>query len=143
MQPTRPVDRREFLTRGAVAGSAAVVGSIAAAGRGGAVLEPGGKKVRVGVIGCGSVSRHVPAAPVGLPVRRTGEHLRHHPRAGRGRAAAKFKVPNHYPHIDAMLAGAPFDLLVDLTDMQEHERLNRGASRPASTSGARSRWRTR
>ena len=33
-------------------------------------------------------------------------------------------MPNHYPHIDEMLAGAPFDLLVNLTDMQEHERLN-------------------
>src|SRR5439155_24393541 len=41
--------------------------------------------------------------------------------------AEKFKVPNHYPHIDKMLAGAAFDLLVDLTDMQEHEHLNRQA----------------
>ena len=31
------------------------------------------------------------------------------------------------PHIDQMLAGAPFDLLVNLTDMQEHGRLNRQA----------------
>jgi predicted dehydrogenase len=29
--------------------------------------------------------------------------------------------------MDSMLAGAPFDLLVNLTDMQEHERLNRQA----------------
>jgi predicted dehydrogenase len=36
-------------------------------------------------------------------------------------------VPNHYPHIDRMLAGAPFELLVNLTDMQEHEHLNRQA----------------
>src|SRR5438477_8452983 len=41
--------------------------------------------------------------------------------------AAKFKVPNQYPHIDKMLAGADFDLLVNLTDMQEHEHLNRQA----------------
>ena len=34
-------------------------------------------------------------------------------------------MPNHYPHIDAMLAGDPFDLMVTLTDMQEHGRLNR------------------
>jgi predicted dehydrogenase len=36
-------------------------------------------------------------------------------------------VPNQYPHIDKMLAGADFDLLVNLTDMQEHEHLNRQA----------------
>src|SRR5690606_20858325 len=29
--------------------------------------------------------------------------------------------------LGAMLAGEPFDLLVNLTDMQEHERLNRRA----------------
>jgi predicted dehydrogenase len=39
--------------------------------------------------------------------------------------AQKYGVPNHYPHIDQMLAGARFDLLVNLTDMQEHGRLNR------------------
>jgi predicted dehydrogenase len=43
------------------------------------------------------------------------------------RQAARFHVPNHYPRIDQMLSGAPFDLLVNLTDMQEHERLNRQA----------------
>ncbi|MFO0845756.1 MAG: Gfo/Idh/MocA family oxidoreductase [Gemmataceae bacterium] len=41
--------------------------------------------------------------------------------------AAKFGISHHYPHIDKMLAGAAFDLLVNLTDMQEHERLNRQA----------------
>jgi predicted dehydrogenase len=38
--------------------------------------------------------------------------------------AEKFKIPNHYPHIDKLLGGAAFDLMVNLTDMQEHERLN-------------------
>jgi predicted dehydrogenase len=41
--------------------------------------------------------------------------------------AEKFKIPNQYPDIDKMLAGASFDLLVNLTDMQEHERLNQQA----------------
>jgi predicted dehydrogenase len=39
--------------------------------------------------------------------------------------ATQFKVPNQYTSIEEMLAGAEFDLLVNLTDMQEHERLNR------------------
>jgi predicted dehydrogenase len=43
------------------------------------------------------------------------------------RQAERFAVAEHYPHIDQMLAGVPFDLLVNLTDMQEHERLNRQA----------------
>ena len=37
--------------------------------------------------------------------------------------AKNHNVPNHYPHISKMLAGADFDLLVNLTDMQEHEHL--------------------
>ena len=105
MQPARSVDRREFLTRGAVAGSAAVVGCMAAASQGEAFLEPGGKKVRVGVIGCGSVSRkylpHLSACPF-VELVSTCDIIPE--RAAR--AAAKFKVPNHYPNIEAMLAGA-------------------------------------
>jgi predicted dehydrogenase len=47
-------------------------------------------------------------------------------RPERARAAAeKFGVPHHYPHVDDFLGGAAFDLMVNLTDMQEHGRLNR------------------
>jgi predicted dehydrogenase len=85
------------------------------------VKEP--KKIRVGIIGCGSVSHSY------LP------HLSKCPhvelvsacdiRPERAKAqATKFKIPNQYPHIDQQLAGAAFDMLVNLTDMQEHERLN-------------------
>jgi predicted dehydrogenase len=41
--------------------------------------------------------------------------------------AQAFNVPNHFPHIEKMLAGPEFDLMVNLTDMQEHEHLNREA----------------
>jgi hypothetical protein len=34
--------------------------------------------------------------------------------------AFEFNLPNTYPHIDKLLAGIPFDLMVNLTDMQEH-----------------------
>ena len=85
-----------------------------------------GKKIKVGVIGCGSVSRHY------LPdlKRRPFVELVSvcdiiYDRAKE--AAAKYEVPNHYPHVDAMLAGADFDLLVNLTDMQEHYRLSKRA----------------
>jgi predicted dehydrogenase len=110
------IHRREFLGSGAALA--------AAVRRAGAADAPA--KVRVGVIGCGSVSH------VYLP------HLSKCPHVElasacdiipeRAKAQAKrFEIPNHYPHIDKMLAGAAFDLLVNLTDMQEHERLNRQA----------------
>ncbi|MDR1644292.1 MAG: Gfo/Idh/MocA family oxidoreductase [Tannerellaceae bacterium] len=85
-----------------------------------------GQRIRVGVIGCGSVS---------------GMYLPHLSKCAYAevvslcdiiperaqQAAARYNVANWYPHIDKMLAGAPFDLLVNLTDMQEHGRLNRQA----------------
>jgi predicted dehydrogenase len=83
-------------------------------------------RTRVAVIGCGSVSNmylpHLSKSPyvelVSLcdikPERAQQQ-------------ATRFNVPNHYPHIDQLLAGAPFDLLVNLTNMQEHGRLNRQA----------------
>jgi predicted dehydrogenase len=84
------------------------------------------KRTRVAVIGCGSVSNMY------LP------HLSKSPyvelvsvcdiKPERAQAqAVKYSVPNQYPHIDQLLAGAPFDLLVNLTNMQEHGRLNRQA----------------
>ena len=82
------------------------------------------KRIKVGVIGCGSVARvylpHLRACPFvelvsvcDIIPKRAAER------------ATLFKVPNQYPHIDQMLAGADFDLFVNLTDMQQHERLNR------------------
>ena len=35
--------------------------------------------------------------------------------------AKEYNIPNSYPHIDKMLAGPAFDLMITLTDMQEHE----------------------
>ena len=84
------------------------------------------KKIRVGIIGCGSVSRmYFPnlkkcayveiVSACDILVERAKNR------------AEEFGVANVYPNIDEMLAGVPFDLLVNLTDMQEHEHLNRKA----------------
>ena len=43
------------------------------------------------------------------------------------RQGERFKITNTHPHIDAMLAAEPFDFLIDLTDMQVHEQINRRA----------------
>jgi predicted dehydrogenase len=41
------------------------------------------------------------------------------------KAAEKYKVPNAYPHVDAMLAGVPFELLVNTTSMPSHYPVNK------------------
>ncbi|MFO0843604.1 MAG: Gfo/Idh/MocA family oxidoreductase [Gemmataceae bacterium] len=111
------IDRRGFVGGGMAAGAAL-------AATGGAADEP--KRIRVGVIGCGSVSHsylpHLARCPH-VELVSACDLLPDRTRA----QAAKFGISHHYPHIDKMLAGAAFDLLVNLTDMQEHERLNRQA----------------
>ncbi|MGL6073041.1 MAG: Gfo/Idh/MocA family protein [Fimbriiglobus sp.] len=107
------VDRRKFLGAGAVAVASTFVKA-----------ETKAKKIRVGVIGCGSVAR------VYFP------HLKESPHVELVSAcdiiperaadrAKQFGVPHQYPSVEKMLAGAEFDLFVNLTDMQEHERLNK------------------
>ncbi len=41
--------------------------------------------------------------------------------------AKEFNVPNSFPHIDKLLAGPHFDLMITLTDMQVHGMLNKQA----------------
>ncbi len=112
--------RQDFLRSTAAASAAYLLSSLK-----GFAITPA-KKIRLGLIGCGSVSG------VYLP------HLSKSPFVElvsvcdiiyeRAQNRAKeFNVPNSYPSIDKMLAGAPFDLLVNTTDMQEHERLNKMA----------------
>ncbi len=124
-QPTPPcsLTRRRFLHQGTVFGAALAAGP--------AILRatettPPARRIKVGVIGCGSVSRmyfpNLAASPF-VELVGTCDII---PERAR-QAAEKFGVPHHYPHIDQMLAGAPFELLVNLTDMQEHEHLNRQA----------------
>ncbi|MDZ4657332.1 MAG: Gfo/Idh/MocA family oxidoreductase [Bythopirellula sp.] len=84
------------------------------------------RRIRVGIIGCGSVSHsylpHLEKCPHAelvsacdiIPERAANQAKQH-------------KIPHQYPNIEQMLAGADFDLLVNLTDMQEHEHLNRQA----------------
>jgi len=119
---TKKINRKEFIDRSAklmVAGMLAPFVSKA-----GELFQT--KKIKIGLIGCGSVS---------------GMYLPHLSKSefvelvsvcdikpDRAKAASeKFNVPNHYPHIDQLLAGVPFDLMVNLTNMQEHGRLNKQA----------------
>ena len=121
------IDRRKFLERSVGTGAAlALSGVTKAEAATDAKTKPTSKRIRVGVIGCGSVSNrylpHLSECPYAelvstcdiIPERAVKQ-------------AKSFNVPNHYPHINKMLAGAEFDLMVNLTDMQEHEHLNREA----------------
>jgi predicted dehydrogenase len=120
--------RRDFhktaTALGAAAAAPALITSPLIAANDAAEDKP--KRIKVGVIGCGSVSgvylphlskcRYVElVSTCDIIPERAAER------------AKKFNIPNQYPHIDKMLAGAAFDLLVNLTDMQEHEHLNREA----------------
>jgi predicted dehydrogenase len=117
-----PIDRRVFVGQGLAAGVALGAAPLLAA----EAHADKPKRIRVGVIGCGSVSHqylpHLTACPH-VELVSACDIIPERAKA----QAEKFKIPNQYPHIDKMLAGADFDLLVDLTDMQEHEHLNRQA----------------
>lgn len=113
------LNRREFTKVALAAGASVASGASAFAAE-------SSKRIRTGVIGCGSVSGSY------LPVLTKSRFVEVvslcdiKPERAR-KQAEKFKIAQHYPHIDAMLAGEKFDFLVNLTDMQEHERLNRQA----------------
>ncbi|MGH9159094.1 MAG: Gfo/Idh/MocA family protein [Vicinamibacteraceae bacterium] len=116
------ISRHEFLQRTAMAGVGLLVASIEQ------VATAQRRPTRVGVIGCGSVSsQYLPHLSKSPHVELVSTCDIIHERARH--RASEYRVPHHYPHIDQMLAGAPFDLLVNLTDMQEHGRLNGQALR--------------
>ena len=84
-------------------------------------------KLKVALIGCGSVSNryipHLQTSPLIEIVslcdikydRALGQNKQYNVNAAT------------YPHIDKMLAGVPFDLMITITDMQEHGHLNKQA----------------
>ncbi len=84
------------------------------------------KKIRVAVIGCGSVSNMY------LPHLTKSPHVEVvsvcdiKPERAK-QAAEKYRVSNQYTSIETLLKGVPFDLMVNLTNMQEHGRLNKMA----------------
>lgn len=116
------ISRKEFLHYTAMAGASLLVSSL----EGWASAQNiSGKKLRVAVIGCGSVSnRYIPqllsssllevVSLCDIKVERAHEQNK------------QYKVNAAvYPSIETMLRGVPFDMMVTLTDMQEHGRLNK------------------
>jgi predicted dehydrogenase len=113
------------VTRRAFSKTALLTGAALASGTLGALsAEPAPKRIRTGVIGCGSVSNSYLPVLTQCPFVEVISLCDIRPERAR-RQAERFKVAHDYPHIDAMLGGEPFEFLVDLTDMQEHEQINR------------------
>ena len=115
------ISRQRFLQQFAIAGAGFLVSSVT-----GLASATEQKKIKIAIIGCGSVSTqylpHLSKSPY-VELVSTCDIIYEKAK----QQAAKYQIPNHYPHIDKLLAGAPFDLLVNLTDMQEHGRLNKQA----------------
>jgi predicted dehydrogenase len=116
------ITRQEFLQRSAMAGAAVLLSSLESL----AMTKPD-KKLKVGLIGCGSVSnRYIPHLQTSPLVEIVSLcDIKYDRALGQNK---QYKVnAATYPHIDKMLAGVPFDLMITTTDMQEHEHLNRQA----------------
>lgn len=114
------ITRKKFLYQAGMLGAATMASMVGQARD----LVQDGKKIRVGLIGCGSVSGqylpHLSKSPF-VELVSVCDII---PERAK-KASEKYNIPNHYPSIERMLAGAKFDLLVNTTDMQEHGRLNR------------------
>ncbi len=118
----KTISRQQFLKTTAMAGAAVLLSSLESWAK--TTKE---KKLRVAVIGCGSVSnRYLPqllSSPLIEVVSLCDTKY--------DRALAQNKQYNvnaqTYRNIDEMLKGVPFDMMVTLTDMQVHGELNKKA----------------
>src|SRR5689334_15721931 len=118
-------DRRHFLKESAVLGAAIGLAPGLLAAEAPANQWKGGK-IRVGEIGCGSVSGsylpNLTSQPF-IEVVSVCDIVLERAK----KRADQYKVPNVYPNIDEMLAGVPFDLLVNTTSMPSHYPVNKKA----------------
>ena len=120
MQET--ISREKFLKTTALAGAALLVSSL----EGWAASMPD-KKLRVAVIGCGSVSnRYIPQLLSSKWIKVVSLCDIKPERAVAQNKEYKVNATT-YGHIDEMLKGVPFDMMVTLTDMQVHGELNKKA----------------
>ncbi len=116
------MSRQQFLQYTSSAGAAVLLSSLE-----GFALEKREKKLKVAIIGCGSVSnRYIPHLQTSSlieivslcdikPERAIAQNKQYNVNAAT------------YATIDEMLTGVPFDMMVTLTDMQVHGALNKKA----------------
>jgi predicted dehydrogenase len=116
------LSRQQFLKYTAAAGAAALLSSLE-----GWAMDTPEKRIRVAIIGCGSVSNRY------IPHLQSSKHIEivslcdiKYERATAQAKQYDLKAAT-YPDIDKMLTGVPFDMMVTLTDMQIHGDLNKKA----------------
>ena len=121
--PLSGVSRRDFAKATLMTAGGLALDSLGSALK---AAETGGRRIRTAVIGCGSVSNQYLPVLQRCPFVELVSVCDIRPERARRQSEA-YRVPHHYPHIEALLAGAPFEFLIDLTDMQAHEAVNRRA----------------
>lgn len=117
------MNRKEFLKVTTAASIASLLSPLSAYAE---TFGTTGKKIKVAVIGCGSVSNsyfpHISKCPY-IEIVACCDIIPDRAQ----KAASTYKIPKWYKNIDDMLAGSKFDLMLTLTDMQVHGKLNRKA----------------
>ena len=115
------ISREQFLKASAMAGATLLVSSLES------WAASSQKKLKVAVIGCGSVSnRYLPQLLSSNLIEVVSLCDIKYERAVNQNNQYKVNAKT-YPNIDAMHAGVPFDMQVTLTDMQVHGDLNKKA----------------
>src|SRR6186997_899897 len=116
------ISRQKFLQYTAAAGAAVMLSSLESL-----ALTTDDKKLKVAVIGCGSVSnRYLPQLLSSKMIEVVSLCDIKYGRAVNQNKEYKVNAQT-YPNIEAMLKGVPFDMMVTLTDMQVHGDLNKKA----------------
>jgi len=116
------ISRKDFLEKTTLATAAVLLSSLESF-----ALETPQKKLRVALIGCGSVSnRYLPQLLSSKLIEVVSLCDIRYERAVNQNKEYKVNAQT-YPHIDKMLAGVPFDMMVTTTDMQVHGELNKKA----------------
>lgn len=114
------ISRQKFLQYTTSAGAAMLLSSLEGFAR-----ERDDKKLRIGVIGCGSVSnRYLPQLLSSSLLQVVSLCDIKYDRAVNQNQKYNVNAAT-YPHIDKMLAGVEFDMMVTITDMQVHGELNK------------------
>ena len=116
------MSRSQFLTFAASAGAASLLTSLESLAAVGEI-----KNIRIAIIGCGSVSnRYIPHLQSSPSIEIVSLCDIRHERAVAQNEQYKVKAAT-YADIDSLLKGVPFDMMVTLTDMQQHGELNKKA----------------
>jgi len=117
----KEISRNDFLKHTAMAGAAVLLSSLES------FAATSEKKLKVAIIGCGSVSnRYIPHLQTSSLIEIVSLCDIKYDRAIDQNKKYNVNAVT-YPHIDKLLTGVPFDMMITTTDMQMHGELNKKA----------------